>query len=226
MLTIAAARTRRAWLAGTELGNHSRQALGIKWGPHSRDSQFHIYCDVFIQFGSTGASLISYSVLPSFSFTRAFRGCGTDYIASWKRQKKAPLGNFGTRPPHPNIIWHSIKGRGERIRREGKGKGEEAHRPPTTLSVSVSRPSSERGASCQLLFGAVGGRAGNKAIAIDGSRDGDGALGGGVQLSPSSRSFICTCRATRRTHAFLNRSVCFGIRFDFASSFFIGDSPW
>ena len=63
--------------------------------------------------------------------------------ASWKGQKPPLPRNFGTRPLHPNIIWHSIKGKGERIRREEE---EEARAwpqlclalPPSPLSVSVS----------------------------------------------------------------------------------------
>ena len=78
--------------------------------------------------------------------------------ASWKGQKPPLPRNFGTRPLHPNIIWHSIKGKGERIRRE-----EEARRglawPQLCLALSLflSLRGVLHGAWCQLLFGAVVG---------------------------------------------------------------------
>ena len=138
--------------------------------------------------------------------------------ASWKGQKPPLPRNFGTRPLHPNIIWHSIKGKGERIRRE-----EEARRglawPQLCLALSLflSLRGVLHGAWCQLLFGAVVGpvvglsvclRA-NKAAAVD------GALGDGTRLSHASLALIQMCAPI--THSFPSdpTSAPFGIETGF-----------
>ena len=70
-------------------------------------------------------------------FARALRGCHCPSRVG-KGKKTALPGNFGTRPLHPNIIWHSIKGKGERIRREEERGGKERGKDQaTTLCLSV-----------------------------------------------------------------------------------------